>query len=345
MKYPLFLVLTFGFLFPPEIYAQGSEIDSVSNLPVEKIHEIPEIEASFPGGMLAGNKHFYNYIESNRKVLNADGRQFCHLKFIVDTEGNISDIRTNKSVETKLDEVVIKALKASPKWIPARNNGVKVNAYASLTFIFEPNKSRKSAYAKNSINYFVTKENKVEKQYQKILVLVAGKAPVRIFTDHFYENLKKDLERRNNIETEYIFIGNDQKSANDNFTNVIGSKKFDAILFLIQEENSKIKEKHYGVENMMGLIGNKTPRSGAAPQILAPYNYYGSEISIRSLSIKQSMNIFLIEPEDLDSSIIEARVFMNFQLKKKSAYSKAAKDFITILQENGIANTGRNISK
>lgn len=66
-----------------------------------------------------------------------------------------------------------------------------------------------------------------------------------------------------------------------------------------------------------------------------------AEISDQNVSIKQAMNIYLVEPEDLNASIMEATVFMNFQLRKKSTYSKAAKEFLTVLQANAIANMER----
>lgn len=303
----MFLVLVFGFLFFQESSAQTSiGNDSISVVPLEKIYTKTEFEASFPGGGFARNKYFYNFIENNRKVLNLDGAQFCYLKFVVDKEGNVSEITTRNAVETKLDEVVIKALKAGPKWIPARRNGGKVNAYANLTIIFESKKSGKPAYARNSIKYFLTKENKIEKKVQKLLVLVTGTIPARIFTDQLYENLKIDLHN-NNVETEYLFLGNEEKKAFDNFASLSDSKTFDAILLFIQEDAAKVKE-----------------------------IYYETEISIRSISLQQSMNIFLIEPGDLETSIMEAKVFMNFQLMKKSAYSKASKDLLSILQQNKI---------
>lgn len=330
-------MLTFSFLVPLGTKAQISEgIEPVQSVSFDKVHTKTEVEASFPGGKLAGNKHFYSYIDKNRKVLNADGKQFCYLKFVVDIEGNISEITANKTIQTKLDEVVIKALKAGPKWVPARHNGVKVKAYASLTFIFEPGKSRKTAYAKNSVNYFVTKENRVEKQFKKILIMVAGKAPVRIFTDSFYESLKEDLKSKY-IETEYIFLGNDEKLAQDNFMYVRDSKTFDAILLFIQGGEAKIKERYYGPENVLGPLATLYYGSESKNEALSPNNY-GSGMSIRSLSINQSMNIFLIDSEDLNTPIMEAKVFMNFQLMKKSAYSKAAKDFLELLQKNGVAN-------
>ena len=306
MRFPFFLVFIFGSFFFTESFAQTLSENSV---PLEKIHTITEFEATFPGGQFARNKYFYSFIENNRKEINSDGAQFCYLKFVVDKEGNISDITTNNSIGTKLEEVLIAALKKSPKWIPARHKGVKVNAYTNLTFIFEPKKSGRSAFAKNTIKFYVTKKNNVEKEVQKILVLVAGTVPARIFTDNMYENLKKDL-KNNNVETEYIFLGNERKLALDNFMNVSRSKSYDAILLFIQEDGAKINE-----------------------------IYYETEISIRSVSLKQSMNIFLIEPGDLDTSIMETKVFMNFQLMNKSAYSKASKDLLTILQQNKIIHS------
>ena len=311
MKYPLFLVLIFGIFFFQESSAQTSTGDDLNSAaPIEKVYTITEYSASFPGGGFERNRYFYNLVERNRKALSSDGSQLCQLKFIVDKEGNISEITSNSIVETKLDELVIKALKSGPKWIPARQNGFKVDAYATLTLIFESKNSGKRTYARGSIKYFLTKENKVEKQVQKLLVLVGGTIPTRIFADELYEDLKIDL-RNNKVETEYLFLGNEEKAAFDNFMNAGNSKTFDAILLLTQADVPIIREV-----------------------------YLGTEISMRSISLQQSMNIYIIEPGDLETSIMEGKIFMNYRLTKKSVYAKASKDLLNILKQNMIISTG-----
>ena len=310
MRHLFLLVLIFGFFFFHESSAQIAPSNNVDNAAsVEKIYTISEYSASFPGGGFERNRYFYNLIERNRKALSSDGSQVCQLKFIVDKEGNISEITSINIVETKLDELVIKALVSGPKWIPARQNGFKVNAYASLTLIFESKNSGKRTYARGTIKYFLTKENKVEKQVQKLLVLAGGTIPTRIFADELYEDLKTDL-RNNNVETEYLFLGNEEKTAYDKFMNAGNSKTFDAILLLTQADVPIIKEV-----------------------------YLGTEISMRSISLQQSMNIYIIEPGDLETSIMEGKIFMNYRLTKKSVYAKASKDLLNILKQNMIINT------
>lgn len=311
MKYFLYSVLAFGFLFFQESVAQTpTDNDSISTIQGEKIFTITEFEPSFPGGGFERNKYFYKLIERNRKALDSEGSQLCYLKFIVDKEGVISEISSSNKVPSKLDRLVMEALKTGPKWIPARQNGFKVNSYTSLTILFESKNSGKKPHARNSIKYFITKENKAEKHVQKLLVLVAGTKPARIFADELYTHLKTDL-LNHNVETEYLFLGNEEKTALDNFINVSGSKTFDAILLFIQKDAAKIKEV-----------------------------YYETEISIRSISLQQSLNIFLIEPGDLETAILEGIVFMNYRLTKKSVYSKASKDLLGILKENLIINSG-----
>lgn len=311
MKYSLLLILIFGFLFLQNSYAQTSVANDSDSIMTEgRIYKIPGSEASFPGGLIARNKYFKKFLDDNIKAIIADKSQFCYLKFVVDKKGSISEVTTNVKVETILAKVLIEALKTGPKWVPASKNGAKVNAYADLTFIFEPKKTGRSAFPKNSIKYYITRENEVEKHFQKILILVAGTVPARIFTDHLYENLKTDLENKA-IQTEYLFLGNERRTALEKFNNITRSLNFDAILLFIQEDGAIIKEMNYN-----------------------------SDISVRSVSLKQSMNIYLLEPGDFDTPIMEAKVFMNFNLLKKSAYPKASKDFLSLLQQNRISNKG-----
>lgn len=307
MKYFFFLFLIFGCFVSSEIYAQTStEKEPIIADPVEKIYDITEYQAYFPGGGIIRNNYFRNFINKRLKELKSDSTQFCYLRFVVDKEGNISQITTRNKTQTKLEEILIEALNKGPKWNPARKNGEKVSAYTSLTYIFEPKISGKKTYSRNSINYFTTKENSDPKNFQKILVLVAGTVPIRIFTDQLYESLKVELDK-NLVETEYLFLGNDYKVAQKNFLNLTNSKTFDGVLLFLQDDAATIRE-----------------------------NYYSTEISAREISLKQSIKIYLLEPGDLETSVLEAKIFMNYNLMKKSAYLQASKELLSILDQNKI---------
>ncbi|HRN73875.1 MAG TPA: energy transducer TonB, partial [Ginsengibacter sp.] len=51
------------------------------------------------------------------------------MRFVVHTDGSISNIEVLTMKNTRLAEVAVNALRKGPKWIPARVNGKPVNAY------------------------------------------------------------------------------------------------------------------------------------------------------------------------------------------------------------------------
>lgn len=95
-----------------------------------------EIDASFKGNWRA-------FLERN---LNADvprdngapaGRYSVVVEFVVDKEGNVSDIKTLTNHGYGLEAEAIRVLKKAPKWEPAIQNGIKVKAYRRQVITFD----------------------------------------------------------------------------------------------------------------------------------------------------------------------------------------------------------------
>lgn len=59
------------------------------------------------------------------------------VQFIVDTKGNLSEIKPLTMEGTLLSGTVVDALKNSPKWIPAMQNGHVVKAYHQQPVTFQ----------------------------------------------------------------------------------------------------------------------------------------------------------------------------------------------------------------
>ena len=51
------------------------------------------------------------------------------MKFIVNTDGSISNIEATTMQNTHLAEIAMNAIRTGPKWIPATQNGKTVAAY------------------------------------------------------------------------------------------------------------------------------------------------------------------------------------------------------------------------
>ncbi len=97
-----------------------------------------EIDAAFKGNWRA-------FLERN---LNADvpkdngapaGRYSVVVQFVVDKEGNVSDIQTLTHHGYGLEEEAVRVLKKAPKWEAAIQNGIKVKAYRKQVITFDVN--------------------------------------------------------------------------------------------------------------------------------------------------------------------------------------------------------------
>lgn len=88
-----------------------------------------EIEASFPGGQAAWQRYVTNKIEAQRDEFTDNDFGTCTVRFVVDREGNVSDVTALTMRGTKLAEVAVNAIRKGPKWIPALQNGRYVKAY------------------------------------------------------------------------------------------------------------------------------------------------------------------------------------------------------------------------
>jgi protein TonB len=104
-----------------------------------RVFEKVEIEASFPGGVSAWRK----YLEKNLRAETAtdngapSGTYTVNVRFIVDREGNISDVRALTSHGFGLEEEAVRVIKKGPKWNPGNQNGRAVNSYHTqpITFV------------------------------------------------------------------------------------------------------------------------------------------------------------------------------------------------------------------
>jgi len=67
------------------------------------------------------------------------GRYSVVVQFVVDKEGNVSDIQALTNHGYGLEEEAIRVIKKAPKWEPAIQNGIKVKAYRRQVITFDVN--------------------------------------------------------------------------------------------------------------------------------------------------------------------------------------------------------------
>ena len=87
-------------------------------------------EASFPGGSNAWRKFLMRELDANRLTESgaAPGVYTVLVEFVVSKNGDLSDIHAVNSIGFGLDKEAMRAIKKGPRWIPARQGDVAVNA-------------------------------------------------------------------------------------------------------------------------------------------------------------------------------------------------------------------------
>jgi protein TonB len=108
-----------------------------SVIPDEPFRSV-EVDAKFLGNW---EKFLYKNLNGNVPVDNGApaGKYTVMIEFIVDLEGNVSDIKALTNHGYGMEQEAIRALKKATKWEPAFQNGNHVKAYRKqpITFIVE----------------------------------------------------------------------------------------------------------------------------------------------------------------------------------------------------------------
>ncbi|QEC67527.1 energy transducer TonB [Panacibacter ginsenosidivorans] len=98
-----------------------------------------QIEAQFPGGIKEWSKFLERTLNTDIPVENGApaGRYTVEVSFIVDREGNVSEIQALNDPGYGIADEAVKVIKKSKQWIPAIQNGNKVmyRQTQSITFI------------------------------------------------------------------------------------------------------------------------------------------------------------------------------------------------------------------
>ncbi len=119
----------------PEDIDGGKKIIDVKSGSDEPF-SVVEVDAKFPGD-------WKKFLERNLnpEVPNDNGAPTGSysvvIRFVVDTEGNVSDIKALTAHGYGLEEEAIRVLRKASKWEPAIQNGVKVKAYRKQVIIFQ----------------------------------------------------------------------------------------------------------------------------------------------------------------------------------------------------------------
>jgi len=89
---------------------------------------IVEIPASFPGGAEAWQRYIKKAILSRLDEFSDADFGTCIVQFIVDKDGNVSNVEATTMKGTKLAEIAANTIRKGPHWTPGIQNGNYVNS-------------------------------------------------------------------------------------------------------------------------------------------------------------------------------------------------------------------------
>lgn len=103
------------------------------------ILEIVDEPAEYPGGMTAMREYLKNNMMYPMSAKEAGIQGKCYLRFIVNTDGSISDVRVLRGVADcpECDKEATRVVKNMPNWKPGRMNGKDVKMYFTLPISFK----------------------------------------------------------------------------------------------------------------------------------------------------------------------------------------------------------------
>ncbi|HRF24975.1 MAG TPA: energy transducer TonB, partial [Chitinophagaceae bacterium] len=83
-----------------------------------------------PGGDIGWRKYLTNTLSANAPVDNGApaGKYTVYVQFIVDREGNISEVKALTNNGYGMEDEAVRVIKRGPKWTPAVQNGRQVKA-------------------------------------------------------------------------------------------------------------------------------------------------------------------------------------------------------------------------
>jgi periplasmic protein TonB len=124
----------------PVVIDEGKQIvEEKKEEDENKIFDKVEVEAKFPGGDAKWRQYLERNLTASVPVDNGapEGTYTTVIQFVVDKEGNISDVRAMTSHGYGMEEEAMRVIKKGPAWTPAIQNGRQVKAYRKQPITFQ----------------------------------------------------------------------------------------------------------------------------------------------------------------------------------------------------------------
>lgn len=124
---------------PPPPPTQGTATKTMESKPqisTTEVYAKVDQEAEYPGGMNALRAYLADNFDSS--VVDAEGRLKATLRFIVERDGTVSDVKVvEKSGNRDFDDEAVRVVKKLKKWKPGKLDGQNVRSRFSVPFVME----------------------------------------------------------------------------------------------------------------------------------------------------------------------------------------------------------------
>lgn len=232
------------------ITKSNSKVNVTDTVPkIDRVFEKTEIEASID------KKEWREFLEKNLQPLieNATskgmpaGQYTVNLKFIVKTDGSLTDFKALNDPGYELAQNVLKIMPSSPKWNPAYQNGKKVNSYHTqpITFVISETNDSKEQKTNPANTYPNAEASELKSREIHDLILVSKNNEILSFT------MTIDLDNGDvrSVEHSGNQFTNTDKSFFDKYVKPGKLMTIDKILVRVDGQTKKIPSKVYFIKD------------------------------------------------------------------------------------------------
>ena len=103
----------------------------------DMVFDVVEVMPQFPGGQIAMLQYLMENIKYPEQAMKKGIQGRVAVRFIVEKDGSISDVKPILSVHPLLDKEAIRVVKSMPKWTPGKQNGKPVRVRFNLPVMFK----------------------------------------------------------------------------------------------------------------------------------------------------------------------------------------------------------------
>lgn len=105
----------------------------------DMVFDVVEVMPQFPGGQIAMMKYIMENMKYPEQAMKEGIQGRVAVRFIVEKDGSISDVRPILSVHPLLNKEAVRVVESMPKWTPGKQNGKPVRVRFNVPVMFKLN--------------------------------------------------------------------------------------------------------------------------------------------------------------------------------------------------------------